>query len=245
MQLITSLAVLAAAASTVSALGNAIIYNKCPYDVYVWPTDANRAPTTPTTIKAGGMFSEGYHTPSAGGVSIKISKSTSCAAGIITQFEYTVSAYSGKNFLWYDGSNVDCTADKCPFQADGVFLTTSRGNSGVCKECVCPPSTSTTAKCDCFYAFDVDDRNSFSCDDAADTMLYLCASSASGSSSPAAVASSVASPIAKAATTASVSVSTAAPAVTSSSSVAQINEAPVTLVTKTRTKHAHGRRHHH
>jgi hypothetical protein len=249
MQLITSLAVLATAASTAHALGNAIIHNKCPYDVYLWPTDSNRAPTQPQTLASGGTYQEGYQTPSSGGVSIKISKSTSCASGYITQFEYTVAAFSGNNFLWYDGSNVDCTAENCPFQKDGVFLTTSKGANSACKECSCPPSTSTTQKCDCFYAFDVDDKNSFSCDDNSDTIMYLCATSATGSSSPglAAVVSSVIAPYVQPAT------STPTP---SKAVAVQMNEAPVTLITVTKNAwhpkntrralpHAHARRHQH
>jgi hypothetical protein len=258
MQLITSFAVLATAVSTAHALGNAIIHNKCPYDVYLWPTDANRAPTQPQVISSGSTYSEGYHTPSTGGVSLKLSKSTSCASGYITQFEYTVSAYSGTNFLWYDGSNVDCTAANCPFQQDGVFLTTSKGSNSACKECSCPPSTSTTEKCDCFYKFDVDDKDSFSCDDSADTIMYLCATSATGGSSVPAVVSQAAAVVSSyIAPVVPTTTSTSSAAPSSSKAVAvQMNEAPVTMITVTKgawrpkhTKralpHAHARRHQH
>jgi hypothetical protein len=261
MQLITSFAILATAASSVQALGNAIIYNQCSFDVYLWPTDASRSPTTPSVISSGSSYQESYHTPSSGGVSLKLSKTTSPIT--ITQLEYTVQPFDGTNFVWYDGSNVNCEGSECPFYTEGMYLETSDSS---CPTRICTPGEVCTG----FYTVFNDDVNSLSCDDTADTILYLCATSPkSGGSSPvasvvAAVSSVVAAVLPRststtpvAPTSTSTSVSTSTPPVSTSSSPVYINEAVVTtFLTVTRgfhhtqpskraEPHAHARRHQH
>lgn len=228
MHYLATLSAFAAAATSVQALGSAYIINQCSFDTYLWTIDAERNPLTPITIKAGSTWSEGYHTPSAGGVSLKISKTTTCSP--ITQLEYTVQAYSGNNFVWYDGSNVDCTGTDCPFQAYGLELTTSKGAA-------CPQRNCTAGELTCpgFYTVWNDDENSLSCDDTADTLLTLCAGQASGSSAAAPVASSSKAPT-------SVSY---APA-TTSAPVYTMEAVVTTMVTVTHTKrsvHNHARHH--
>jgi hypothetical protein len=239
MQLITSLAVLATAVGSVQALGNAIIYNKCSYDVYMWATDASRNPSSPVTIPSGGSYSEGYHTPASGGVSLKISKTTSDIK--ITQFEYTVQPYDGTNFVWYDGSNVNCQGTDCPFYYEGMYLETSLSS---CPTRTCPAGAAT---CTGFYTLYNDDVNSLSCDDSADTILYLCATSAITApiaSVVAAVSNAVAAVLPAPSSTyvAPSSVSTTAKPSTTSSAKVYINEAVVTTFVTVTKGHTHSKR---
>jgi len=270
MQLIASLAVIATVASTAHALGKAIIYNQCSFPTYVWPTDIDRPTTEPITIPAGGSYSETYNTPASGGVSLKLSKTSECTSGYITQFEYTVQPWDGTNFVWYDGSNVNCDGVNCPFVSEGLFLTTSQGSS--CPQRTCSPGE---APCTGFYTLYNDDLNSLSCNDTADTIMYLCATSDSGSTTtPASSSSSASSPTYSATSVASSSsssvvasvhsskssTSTSAstyttPAPASTKTFVQYNEAVVTtFVTVTqvakrqpsaRAVHDHARRHQH
>jgi hypothetical protein len=263
MQLITSLAILATAATSVQALGSAIIHNQCSFDVYLWPTDTTRSPTTPLVISAGNSWNETYHPLASGGVSLKLSKTTSNT--IITQLEYTVQPYDGTNFVWYDGSNVNCDGAECPFYSNGMYLETSDSS---CPTRICTPGEVCTG----FYTVFDDDENSLSCDDTADTILYLCATSpSSGGSSPvASVVSAVSSvvaavvprststtSVAPTSTSTSVSTSVSTPPASSTSSPVFINEAVVTTFltvtkgfhhnqpTKRAELHAHARRHQH
>jgi len=174
MQLIASIAALAATVTSVNALGSAIINNNCAFPVYMWAVDADRNPSSPTTIPAGGSWSEGYHTPASGGVSLKLSTTTQ--KQYITQFEYTVQSYLANPFVWYDGSNVDCTGSECPFWNYGINLKTS---SPSCPTRDCPIGQVCTG----FYTLYNDDVNSLSCDDTADTIMTLCSANSGGAAS--------------------------------------------------------------
>jgi len=174
MQLIASIAALAATVTSVNALGSAIINNNCAFPVYMWAVDTERNPSSPTTIAAGSSWSEGYHTPTSGGVSLKLSLTTS--KQYITQFEYTVQSYLSNPFVWYDGSNVDCTDSECPFWNYGINLKTSNPS---CPTRDCPVGQTCTG----FYTLWNDDVNSLSCDDTADTIMTLCSVNAGGAAS--------------------------------------------------------------
>ncbi|KIW05976.1 uncharacterized protein PV09_03160 [Verruconis gallopava] len=165
MQLITSLAVLASAFTSVNALGSAIINNNCAFPVYMWAVDAERNPSQPTVIAAGGSYSEQYHVLSSGGVSLKLSTSTS--SEYITQFEYTVQSFASQPFVWYDGSDVNCSGSNCPFYNYGINLKTTNPS---CPTRDCPVGQPCTG----FYLYYNDDVNSLSCDDSADTIMTLC-----------------------------------------------------------------------
>jgi hypothetical protein len=235
MHYLASLSAFAAAATTVQALGSAYIINQCSFDTYLWTVDAERNPLTPITIKSGSTWSEGYHTPSAGGVSLKISKTTTCSP--ITQLEYTVQPYAGDDLVWYDGSNVDCTGTDCPFQAYGLELTTSKGAA-------CPQRNCTAGETTCpgFYTVWNDDENSLSCDDTADTLLTLCSSS-STSGSPAGYS---AAPVASLSSS-KISSSISYAPTTTSAPVYTMEAVVTTMVTVTQTKkrsvHNHARHH--
>ncbi|KAF2673446.1 hypothetical protein BT63DRAFT_156428 [Microthyrium microscopicum] len=244
MQLIATIAAIAAAAPIVSAAGTANIYNRCSVPVYLWATDMLRNPQTPTIIAPGASYSEAYKVLSSGGVSLKLSKTTTPKP--ITQFEYT----SAGGFIWYDGSNVDCTGTDCPFYNDGIHMETSVSS---CPNRTCTPGTD----CNGFYQLYNDDWNSLSCAPTADISFYLCATT---SSAPAAAAPAAAAPVVSASPAAVSSVvapvSSAAPTVTQGPVVKM--DAPMAIPTTfvkklavrepaiaARDVHDHMRRHNH
>jgi hypothetical protein len=109
--------------------GNTLILSRCSYPVYLWPVSQSRIPTTPITIKPKGSWHEPFHlSPLGGGTSLKFSRSPVLHAGELTQFEYTVvpnlnpGGGNGMGTVWYDGSNVDCAAGRCPFEREGVMI---------------------------------------------------------------------------------------------------------------------------
>lgn len=173
MPSIFSVAALAATITTVNAMGSAIVQNNCGFPIYLWPVDAQRNPSTSITVAAGGQYSEQYHTPSSGGVSIKLSTTNSLASKV-TQFEYTVQSYASNPFLWYDGSNVDCTGAECPFYNYGINLKASDSS---CPTRDCPVGQ----VCSGFYTLWNDDINTLSCNQDANVIMTLCSVSSGGS----------------------------------------------------------------
>jgi pyruvate/2-oxoglutarate dehydrogenase complex dihydrolipoamide acyltransferase (E2) component len=242
MQLLATIAALAVAASTAEA-ASANIYNYCSYDTYLWAVDASRNPSSPTVIKAGGTYSEPYSTPATGGVSLKLSTTQSMVT--VTQFEYTLAG----GFIWYDGSNVNCAGDACPFVTHGLYMSTSNPS---CPTRTCAPGE---APCTGFYTLYNDDVNSLSCDPSADISLYLCSNSASPPAAaappapPAAPPAAAAPPAPAAPAPAAVSVAPAAPpAAPSKIEMEAIHGMPTTLIPHRftpRAVHNHHRRHHH
>jgi len=260
MHRLATIAAFAASLSSVSAAGTATIKNFCSFPVSLWAVDALRNPQSPTTIAPGASYSEGYHTLTTGGVSLKLSTGSSLYSGdAITQFEYTLIG----GFIWYDGSNVDCQVTNCPFYNYGVYMDTSDPS---CPSRTCAPG----ARCDGFYNLFNDDWNSLACAPSADISMYLCATSPDGAAAPAAPAASpsaavtsVAAPIASepsvpshTAVSAVVDVvsSAVAPTATTTDTAVYRMEAlhvPATTLAKkvharaTEVSHAHMRRHAH
>lgn len=146
---------------TVHAWGNAIIKNECDFAVFLRATDANR--NAPETIEPKSQWGESFHTPLAGGVSLKLATTDSNMA--VTQFEYTLDLTQSK--IWYDGSNIDCSGSSCPFYAYGLDLRTSDAS---CPARQCPVNQVCTG----FYNVYNDDINSLSCNYNADIILTLC-----------------------------------------------------------------------
>lgn len=164
------LGALAASIQTVSA-AQAYVKNYCNFDVTLWAVDQDRRTPAPVVLKAGGgEYSEPYHTPTAGGVSLKLAPGSSNAVPI-TQFEYTLIG----GFIWYDGSNVDCSVTNCPFYQWGIHMDTTDPS--------CPTRTCTpNERCDGFYNLFNDDINSLACAPEAGINMYLCATSPNGPS---------------------------------------------------------------
>jgi hypothetical protein len=174
MQLIATVAALAATVTSVNALGSAIINNNCNFPVYLWPIDAQRNPSDSIVINAGGSWSESYHTPSSGGVSLKLSR-TNNKQSKVTQFEYTVQSYASNPFLWYDGSHVDCVDSECPFWDYGINLKAS--------DPTCPTRDCAVGKvCTGFYTLWNDDINTLSCSDDANVIMTVCSVNQGGDS---------------------------------------------------------------
>ncbi|KAF2403386.1 hypothetical protein EJ06DRAFT_275611 [Trichodelitschia bisporula] len=231
-------AVVGLAVTSVSA-NTATINNLCSFPVYMWAVDVDRVPGSPTVIQPGGSYSEPYHKPKTGGVSLKLSKTKDCVK--ITQFEYTQQSY-GQDFIWYDGSNVDCTGTDCPFQPYGIYMYTSKDS--------CPTRTCTPGapQCDGFYTLWNDDINSLACDATADIFMNLCATGPGGKAAPAASVAAPAAYAAPAASSAAASAASSAPA-SYAASAKVVNEAPTTTLVKVvvQPKHSHyaHRRHAH
>jgi hypothetical protein len=167
MQLITAIAAIAVTTATVHA-HFANINNYCDFEVYVWPTDGDRNPSSGTPIPPGSNWWEEYRTVSTGGgVSLKIT--TSNNLGPITQFEYTVSNWLGEDHwdIFYDGSNIDCKTTNCPFWEYNLYIGASDES---CSAGPCPAKT----ECPGFYQKPDDDQCTFSCPMSANTTMHLC-----------------------------------------------------------------------
>jgi hypothetical protein len=164
MQLLSTLAAVSATIATVQA-GSAYIYNHCDTDIYVKAIDMERRGGDADTIKAGSTWSETYHTPSSGGVSLKIGTTPACDK--ITQFEYTLTG-GNWNQIWYDGSDINCIADGCPFADKNLMVGASIDS--------CPKRYCAAAdpKCTGFYNKPDDDLATLSCNPDADVYIHIC-----------------------------------------------------------------------
>ncbi|KAF2188057.1 hypothetical protein K469DRAFT_704331 [Zopfia rhizophila CBS 207.26] len=106
-----------------AALGNAIVSNRCNYDVWLWSVDEKNSPKQSTKIPARSKHTEKFRTPCPGcGVSMKISKTNGLEAGKITQLEYAIRS----DQIYYDISFVDCAKGKsaanCPGHDKGIRI---------------------------------------------------------------------------------------------------------------------------
>jgi hypothetical protein len=238
MQLLTTLAALSATVASVQA-GSAYVYNHCTENVYLWAVDTERVPGSPTKLAPGGSWSEVYHTPASGGVSIKLSKDPNCDK--ILQFEYTLT--SGQwNQVWYDGSFIDC-GESCPWGKHNLYVGASVSS---CPQRYC---AATDPKCADFYNKPDDDFATLACEPTADTFLHLCLpdSQMPGGSSPPAPPSSPSPAPAPTSSSKAKSYIMEAPVATTFSkahktvrSIAERSPEPEILAV-----HAHARRHLH
>ncbi|KAH7134954.1 hypothetical protein B0J11DRAFT_148649 [Dendryphion nanum] len=107
-----------------AGLGNAIINNRCSYDVWMWPVNQNYAGSA-IKIAAGSQHSAPALACENCGTSMKISKTSTLTSGAQTQFEYTF----GGGMVWYDISFVDCAkgndASSCPGHSEGLVMAAS------------------------------------------------------------------------------------------------------------------------
>ncbi|KAF3000819.1 hypothetical protein E8E13_006594 [Curvularia kusanoi] len=117
-------------AGLASAIGNAIISNRCPYDIWLWSVDQGYS-SAPIHIPARSKYSEPFRSACNGcGTSLKISKTNELIAGRHTQLEYSI---AGGN-LWYDISFVDCakggSASDCPGHDLGLAMDSPESACG-------------------------------------------------------------------------------------------------------------------
>jgi hypothetical protein len=99
--------------------GNAIVSNRCSYDIYLWSVGGGSS-SNAIHVPARSQYTEPFqNTPKA----LKICTTDSCTQP--TQFEYSIV----NNQLWYDISFVDCAsgqdASKCPGHAEGLAMSSS------------------------------------------------------------------------------------------------------------------------
>jgi len=117
---------LVALQASLALAGNAIISNRCPYDVWVWTVSATN-------------WGSAVHVPSRTqhsepltntGTSLKVSNSSELVGGHHTQFEYSIAGGQ----IWYDISFVDCaqgnSASNCPGHDDGLSMDASNSECG-------------------------------------------------------------------------------------------------------------------
>ncbi|KIV98888.1 uncharacterized protein PV09_09378 [Verruconis gallopava] len=150
-----------------NAIGFATVVNYCLNIVYLWAVDQDRNPQIPIELQPGYAYMEQYYFPLEGGVSLKLNTENDIA-GNITQFEYTVD-YQYGGFIWYDGSNVNCSPGSCPFDQNGTHLA---GNLVTCGSRTCTPNT---VNCTGYYLYPTDDKAAMmGCPWSANVTMLLC-----------------------------------------------------------------------
>jgi hypothetical protein len=125
-------------AGLATALGNAIMSNRCNYDIWLWSVDQGYS-SGPIHIPARSKHTEAIRSACNGcGSSLKISKSDQLMGGQQTQFEYSIADGN----LWYDISFVDCAngedASSCPGHDEGLSMD---GSTSACGSLNCAAGT--------------------------------------------------------------------------------------------------------
>ncbi|CBX96874.1 hypothetical protein LEMA_P100050.1 [Plenodomus lingam JN3] len=114
--------------------GNAILSNRCSYDIWVWSVGESSS-SGPIYIPARSQYSEPFRNA---GTSFKISKTNQLVSGAHTQFEYSIV----NNNVWFDISLVDCAkgenASACPGQAEGLAMDSP---NAACGRISCAPGS--------------------------------------------------------------------------------------------------------
>ena len=109
-------------AGLATAVGNAIVSNRCPYDIWLWSVDQGYS-SPPIHIPSGTKYSEPFRSACNGcGSSLKISRTDQLIGGQHTQFEYSIA----NGDIWYDISFVNCAkgenASNCPGHDKGLAM---------------------------------------------------------------------------------------------------------------------------
>ncbi|KAJ6133899.1 Secreted thaumatin-like protein calA [Penicillium sp. IBT 18751x] len=148
------------ARDTSSGSGSVQFVNNMGSDVYMWTTSANPGEMK-TLSNGGGTYSEEWQTnPNGGGISIKLSTTTSDTDSVL-QFEYTVDS----DTLYWDLSsiNMDSSSD---FVTSGFSVVPSDSS---CTTATCAPGN---ANCADSYQHP-DDVNTLSCSTSATYVVTL------------------------------------------------------------------------
>ena len=98
-----TIAALATLTPLANAVGNAIVYNNCTSNVYLWSVGGSIGPEQ--TLGQGQKYSEAYHTdPASGGIALKITRTSD---GLYSGAPQTIFSYTLDNGgIWYDLSAV-------------------------------------------------------------------------------------------------------------------------------------------
>lgn len=117
----------AALQATLAAAGNAIISNRCNYDIWVWSVGQGST-SAPIYVPARAQHTEAMRSGSP--TSLKVSKSNQLVAGKHTQFEYSIV----NNQLWFDISFVNCangeSSANCPGADAGLSMSSPNSACG-------------------------------------------------------------------------------------------------------------------
>lgn len=117
-------------AGLATALGNAVVSNRCNYDIWLWSVDQGYS-SGPIHVPARTKYSEPIRSACNGcGSSLKISKTDQLVGGQQTQFEYSIADGN----IWYDISFVDCAngedASACPGHDEGLAMDSPNSACG-------------------------------------------------------------------------------------------------------------------
>lgn len=119
--------ILAALQATLAAAGNAIISNRCNYDIWVWSVGQGSS-SAAIHVPARGQYTEAMRSGSP--TALKVSKSNALLAGQHTQFEYSIV----NNQMWFDISFVNCakgqSSASCPGADAGLSMTSPNSACG-------------------------------------------------------------------------------------------------------------------
>lgn len=119
-------------------VGNAIVHNKCPYDVYLWSVGSAIGPKQ--VLAAGeGKYSEPFHRDDvSGGIALKITRTPNGLYDSSPQlsFAYALDAPQEgvEQKVWWDPSNVFGN----PFKGEVVTVKPSCEQGGACEQ-ICWP----------------------------------------------------------------------------------------------------------
>lgn len=134
----TTTLLFAAMQASLALAGNAVLSNRCSYDVWVWSVD-QKGSSAAIHVPARSKYTEPLRSTCEGcGTSLKVSKTNQLSGGTQTQFEYSIV----NNQVWYDISFVDCasgqSADSCPGHDKGLSMI---GSDSACGKAVCKSGT--------------------------------------------------------------------------------------------------------
>lgn len=119
--------ILGALQATLAAAGNAIISNRCNYDIWVWSVGQGSS-SEAIHVPARAQHTEAMRSGSP--TSLKVSKTDALVAGKHTQFEYSIV----NNQLWFDISFVNCangeSSASCPGADAGLSMSSPNSACG-------------------------------------------------------------------------------------------------------------------
>jgi hypothetical protein len=111
----------AAMQASLAVAGNAILSNRCSYDIWVWSVSQTTGSSSAIHVPARSQHIEAMQPNSP--TSLKVSKTEQLLNGQHTQFEYSIV----NNQLWYDISFVNCASDNsasnCPGHKEGLSMS--------------------------------------------------------------------------------------------------------------------------
>lgn len=232
------------------------VFNRCSYPVYLWSVLKGQGCPSDSAVKleTGGFYQENFREPVDGcGISLKLSKTTTCGADSTAQLEYFLEKTNpGYNYNYLDMSYVNCGSKDCPTSDSGYYLKSGNTKPGQMKNEVneiCPIlSCSGFEDCAKFSYINPDDRQTKSCALDAPLDLHLCGSEAPGSE-PAAPSKAAPAPEKPKPTAVYTPKVEAAPPVVTPAAEPQHIKTEVVYVTQydyvNAKRHVHGHRHQH